>query len=92
MKYVREVSVTLNVETKEEIHVLEDCFGHRHLVQIPILFEGDHDAALQQEMADMEERTRKFIEVATQRGHDVQKLRTWGEDDAPEKAGCKECP
>jgi hypothetical protein len=73
----------LDLKQKHEVYILEDCFGHQHIVQLPLLADIDHDAELAKEVKAMEERTQAFIDVAQRRGHDIDALKKW--------SGCKEC-
>lgn len=89
MKYVKHVSIVLDPVTKLEIHTLEDCFGGRHIVQLPFLIDGDWDAELQKEIEAMEERTRLFIERAEARGHKIEAMQKWKPAETPGDCGCK---
>jgi len=74
----REIKVYLDPCAKQEIHVFEDCFGARHVVQLNLLDSKDHDAILAQEKAAMEERELAFHKAVSRRqavhGQDVQAL------------------
>ena len=87
MDYVKEISVVLDPITKQEIHTLQDCFGQKHIVQIPLLSDEKYDEHLKAEMQAMNDRAEKFIAVARARGHKIEKMQNWGHD----VTECKNC-
>lgn len=54
---------------KIEIVTLEDDFGAKTVLQLPLLSDGDLDLMVNAELEAMAEREQKFRERATARGH-----------------------
>jgi len=70
-------TLTLDGRSKQEIHTLADDYGGRHLVQLPADSDRveENDRTIDEEVAAMEARERRFEVCARKRGIDPKTLK-----------------